>query len=122
MHTCSSGSSGSTPFALIHTSCAGGRGRWSSHDGTSVGRESIGRSRWDHSANSGPNLSLYGANCSCIVGSDSGSATSGIASWCSGPVSSIWYDACRLKIARPCWIATTRRVVKLRPSRIRSTS
>ena len=27
-----------------------------------------------------------------------------------------------LKIAVPCWIATTRRVVKLRPSRMRSTS
>ena len=27
-----------------------------------------------------------------------------------------------LKIARPCWIATTRRVTKLRPSRMRSTS
>ena len=27
-----------------------------------------------------------------------------------------------LKIARPCWMATTRRVVKLRPSRMRSTS
>ena len=30
--------------------------------------------------------------------------------------------AAMLKIAVPCWMATTRRVVKLRPSRMRSTS
>ena len=34
----------------------------------------------------------------------------------------MWNDAARLKIACPCWMATTRRVVKLRPSRMRSTS
>ncbi len=56
------------------------------------------------------------------VGNDSGSGTSGIGSWWSGPLSSTWNDADRLKMARPCWMATTRRVVNERPSRMRSTS
>ena len=38
------------------------------------------------------------------------------------PSSSTWNEADRLKMARPCWMATTRRVVNDRPSRIRSTS
>ena len=38
-----------------------------------------------------------------------------------GPVSATWNDAESAKIARPCWTATTRRVVNERPSRIRST-
>ncbi len=56
------------------------------------------------------------------VGSVSGSGTSGIGSPCSKPSSTVWNDADRLKIALPCWTATTRRVVKDRPSRMRSTS
>ena len=52
----------------------------------------------------------------------SGSGTSGMGSLCSGPSSTTWNDVAMLKIARPCWIATTRRVTKLRPSRMRSTS
>ena len=36
--------------------------------------------------------------------------------------SSCWYDASRLRIAPIAWRATTRRVTKLRPLRIRSTS
>ena len=52
-----------------------------------------------------------------------GSGTSdGIGSWWSRPASARWKLACRLKMALPCWMATTRRVVKLRPSRMRSTS
>jgi hypothetical protein len=38
------------------------------------------------------------------------------------PDPSTWNDADMEKIAWPCWIATTRRVVKLLPSRMRSTS
>ena len=57
-----------------------------------------------------------------MVGSVSGSGTSGIGIWKSSPGSSTWNDVDRWKMARPCWMATTRRVVKLRPSRIRSTS
>ena len=34
----------------------------------------------------------------------------GIVIWWSGPGSGAWKLACRLKIARPCWMATTRRV------------
>ena len=47
----------------------------------------------------------------CQSGSDSGSGSpGGIAIWWSGPASGAWKLACRLKIARPCWMATTRRV------------
>ena len=37
-------------------------------------------------------------------------------------LSGSWNDADSAKIASPCWMATTRRVVKDRPSRTRSTS
>jgi len=49
-------------------------------------------------------------------GSSSGGATSGIGTWWSGPSSSIWNEAAMLKICCPCWIATTRRLLKLAPS------
>jgi hypothetical protein len=55
------------------------------------------------------------------LGTVSGSGASGIAAWCSGPGSSGWNDADRWKIACPCWTAATRRVVNVRPSRMRST-
>ena len=51
-----------------------------------------------------------------------GSGTSGIGASCSSPSSGTWKLDCRLKIALPCWMATTRRVVNDRPSRMRSTS
>src|SRR3712207_7790504 len=43
----------------------------------------------------------------------------GIGIWWSGPGSWRWKLACRLKIGRPCWMATTRRVAELLPSRVR---
>ena len=55
------------------------------------------------------------------VGSVSGAGADGIAAWCSRPSSYVWKDAERWKIGWPCWTATTRRVVKERPSRMRST-
>ncbi|MNL55822.1 hypothetical protein D3C87_1792640 [compost metagenome] len=54
--------------------------------------------------------------------SPSGPLASGMASWWSKPGSSIWNEADMEKIGLPCWTATTRRVVKLAPSRMRSTS
>ncbi len=51
----------------------------------------------------------------------SGGGTPGIGSACSGPGSGWWNDADRVKIVSPCWTADTRRVVKDRPSRTRST-
>ena len=45
----------------------------------------------------------------------------GMVFWWSRPGSAIWNDALMTNIARPCWMAVTRRVVKLRPSRTRST-
>ncbi len=51
----------------------------------------------------------------------SGGGASGIGSWWSKPPSIPWNDASRLKIASPSCTAETRRVVKLLPSRSRST-
>ena len=48
--------------------------------------------------------------------------TSGIGEAWFKPSSAFCQDDAILKIARPCWTATIRLVVKLRPSRIRSTS
>ena len=48
--------------------------------------------------------------------------TVGALNWWSRPSSSAWNDTSIEKIAWPCWIAVTRRVVKLLPSRRRSTS
>ena len=56
------------------------------------------------------------------LGKASGAGASGMALWCSSPSSSLWNEALMVKIAAPCWIALTRRVVKLPPSRVRSTS
>ena len=56
-------------------------------------------------------------------GSDSGSGTSvGGGSLCSRPSWCSWNDADSAKIASPRWMASTRRVVKERPSRTRSVS
>jgi hypothetical protein len=52
----------------------------------------------------------------------SGSGASGIGSWCEMPSSATTKLAERLKIASPAWCAFTRRVVKLLPSRMRSTT
>ncbi len=51
----------------------------------------------------------------------SGPGTDGAASWWSKPGSSTWKEADMLKMALPFCTATTRRVVKLVPSRIGST-
>ena len=59
---------------------------------------------------------------SASLGSASGCGTSGIGIWWLSPGSSLWNDTMIEKIASPFWIATTRRVVKLLPSRMRSTS
>ena len=48
--------------------------------------------------------------------------TSGIGRVCSTPGSALCQDSAISKMARPCWMATTRRELKLRPSRLRSTS
>ena len=72
--------------------------------------------------NQPPISSAYGRIRSSSRSRSSGGTTSGIVTWCSMPCSTSWNDADMLKIALPCWTATTRRVVKLRPSRMRSTS
>jgi len=48
---------------------------------------------------------------------ESGGGTSGIGFACSGPASAWWNEADSVKIARPCWTAVTRRVLKEWPSR-----
>ena len=65
--------------------------------------------------------SAYRGSISAAVGSVSGSGAAGIGSWCSSPSSYVWKEPERWKIGWPCWTATTRRVVKERPSRMRST-
>ena len=82
-------------------------------------RWSIG---WGRSNQSAGSASFPGCRRSNSVGRVSGAGTSGIGNWCSRPVSSSSKEASRLKMARPCCTATTRRVVNERPSRIRSTS
>ncbi len=125
MHVCSSGSSGNEPRVRNHVSMSGVRTSsprtppggvntptWRmSKASTTCGepRRSIGSS-----SSSGSGLQ--------IDDSVSASGTSGASSWWSGPISSTWNEAAMLKMAVPCWMATTRRVVKLRPSRMRSTS
>ena len=81
-------------------------------------RCSIGCGRLYHSLS----CSFQGSSRSMSVGSSSGPGTSGLVNWCSMPRSRLWKEQDMLKIARPCWMATTRRVVKERPSRMRSTS
>jgi len=54
-------------------------------------------------------------------GRPSGPGTSGIANWWWKPSSSAWNEAAQVKIGWPFWIAVTRRVLKLPPSRTRST-
>ncbi|MCY1462773.1 hypothetical protein D9M71_805820 [compost metagenome] len=51
----------------------------------------------------------------------SGPTTLGIWLWCSKPSSSYWNEALQVKMVLPFWIAVTRRVLKLPPSRTRST-
>ena len=70
-------------------------------------------------------IGIIGNNFSRIsasLGSFSGGGTSGILAWWSRPGSSAWNDTAMEKIGCPCCRAVTRRVVKLLPSRIRSTS
>ena len=59
---------------------------------------------------------------SCSLGSSSGGGTFGMVFWWSRPGSSMWNETLMTNIVRPCWMAVTRRVVKLPPSRTRSTS
>ena len=51
----------------------------------------------------------------------SGDGTGGMATACWMPGSGRWNEAESVKIVLPCWMAETRRVVKDRPSRTRST-
>ncbi len=79
---------------------------------------SIGRGRDSHGVSGTPARS----NRSRIVGRPSGGGTAGRGKAWSKPSSGTWKLAAMLKMTRPCWIATTRRVVNEPPSRSRSTS
>ena len=68
-----------------------------------------------------PASASHPSRSSSVEASDSGGGTSGIGAACSKPGSGLWNDAIIEKMMRPCWTACTRRVQKLRPSRIRST-
>ncbi|MNP36816.1 hypothetical protein D3C76_1302320 [compost metagenome] len=58
---------------------------------------------------------------SSSLGRFSGPGTWGMPNWCSKPSSSCWKEALQVKICWPFWMAVTRRVLKLPPSRTRST-
>jgi hypothetical protein len=57
------------------------------------------------------------ASTSFSPGKLSGSGTSGIATWWSKLDSSRWNEAAMVRMVSPCWMAMTRLVVKLAPSR-----
>ncbi len=69
-----------------------------------------------------PSSERQGASRSGSEAIPSGGGTSGMVIWWSRPASSPWKEQAMLKMASPCWMAITRRVVKDFPSRIRSTS
>lgn len=124
MQTCSSGSSASLPLVRNHTWERGSRGSptvpkggASTYRRSTASRASISRSTTPGSLK----RSAYRGSICAAVGSVSGSGAVGISAWCSSPSSYVWKDAERWKIGWPCWTATTRRVVKERPSRMRST-
>jgi hypothetical protein len=113
--------SDTSPRARTQTWRMGGFGSGSNGSTGSTGRMSSGRSwvrisrRW-----SGIRSRISRSSSTSDV-SPSGPGTSGMGVWCSTPASSRWNDADMLKMARPCWMAVTRRVAKLPPSRSRST-
>jgi hypothetical protein len=114
----SSGSSGRRPSARSHTFCRGWRAcPCSARLGQSTWRMSMGRGRSCHGVSVTPDR----VSRSRMVGSSSGGGTSGIGKAWSNPSSAAWKLAARLKIALPCWMAVTRRVVNDPPSRRRST-
>ncbi len=122
--TCSSGSSASLPLVRNHTCERGSRasptvanGGVSTYRRSTAARASISRSTTPGELK----RSAYRGSISAAVGSVSGSGAAGMGAWCSMPSSWLWKDAERWKIGCPCWTATTRRVVKDRPSRMRST-
>ena len=118
---CSIGSSGSVPTARSQRSWSAALGSVRAHVGVPTKRISMG---WSLRHSAALRSSCSGRrHCGRgLTGRSSGPGTSGIGSLCVGPSSATWNDAAMLKIARPCWMATTRRVTKLRPSRMRSTS
>ena len=126
MQVCSSGSSGIRSTARSQNAWRGSATRglsgfhgWTGRNSIARGRSSVSRKR---SGSSTPDSANQRSRVSSLVGSDSGGGTCGIWSWCSNPGSATWNEASIDKMGWPCWMACTRLAVKLRPSRIRSTS
>ncbi len=124
MQTCSSGSSASFPLVRNHTCERGSRGSPAVANGgaSTYRRSTAARASSSRSTMRGSvKRSAYRGSISAAVGRVSGAGADGMAVWWSMPSSRTWKEAERWKIGLPCWTATTRRVVKDRPSRIRST-
>src|SRR5664280_1224649 len=113
MQACRSGSSGSVPSARIHSRWVGSLPPPWMNGRPPMWRWSIGWGR----ANQSPTLSRKCSSRTARVSSVSGSGTSGMGNWWDSPTSSAWNEADMLKMARPCWMATTRRVVALQHGR-----
>ena len=116
VHTWKFGSSGSVSTLRNHTRCC----EASTELVSRRSRGTIRMSHWAHSSTK----TRWASSRSSIVGTSisSGPTTRGIESWCSMPSwSTRWKEADMEKIGSPSWMAVTRRVAKLRPSRRRST-
>ena len=118
-------------YASVHTWKFASSGRVSTHRNHTrccaasaelVGIPSRGTNRMSHWAHSSTNTRWTSSRSSTEgTGISSGSTTRGIWSWCSIPSwSRRWNEADIVKIGSPSWMAVTRRVAKLRPSRSRS--
>ncbi|MNY28780.1 hypothetical protein D3C86_1627800 [compost metagenome] len=121
MYLCRAGISGRLPSArnqayLIGSPAAGLYGSFSV-----TGRTSIGLAHNSFSRMCSGIWSAIFSNNSSSVGRFSGPTTCGIWPWCSKPSSSYWNDALHVKMVWPFCTAVTRRVLKLPPSRTRST-
>ena len=104
---CSPGSSGSGSRARTQngwmTGISSGRHSWTVRTSSGLMVENCAKNDFDGSIDSGSGSPLGPGTCQ------------------SSPASLTWNDASSVKIGPPDWLAVTRRVVKERPSRVRST-
>ena len=118
---CSAGLAGRLPSALNQYMFSGALGCGRKGSPGFTGRIWIGLAQRIFSRIGCGMRSAWRLNSSTSLGRFSGPSTSGMLGWCSKPGSSAWKEALQKKIGWPFWIAVTRRVLKLPPSRTRST-
>ncbi|MNF92574.1 hypothetical protein D3C84_752220 [compost metagenome] len=121
MYLCSAGTSGRFPSARNQMYFTGSPGLGLNGSSAVTGRISIGLAHSILSRIASGRRSAMRWASSTSEGRFSGPTTAGICVWWAKPSSSYWNDALQVKIGWPFWIAVTRRVLKLPPSRTRST-